>query len=238
MIFPKIQCDEIVQVNDKFRIDVSRSYISKGEAAITKVEIEAEAAAGFIEVTGSAPITSENWLLDWEYATAGVKVITARITTDGAPTTKTFSVTALTEVIDKLFSDDDDLAAIETDILRYIPKGRNTFKYVHREAQREILEWLYTNGYTRDDRTRLTKDNVIDVNEIKFWSKYMVLRMIYEDISKQETDVFARKAKEYENDEHKWRQKSTTKFDLNTDGVQGENESESFDFTSKSFVRT
>lgn len=237
MIFPKIQTDDIVQVSDKFRIDASRSYISKGEAAITKVEIEAESGSGFIEVTGSAPLNPDNWYLDWEYATAGSKVISTKITTDGSPTTSTLTVSALTSAVDKLFSDDDDLVQIEGDILRYLPHGRNTFKYIHREAQTEILEWLYTNGYVNViDDTRLTKDAIIDIQEVNFWSKYLALRLIFQDISNVIGDVFDQKSKMYENDEHKWRQKAILSIDLDGDGTAGPGEG--LNLTTRSLIRT
>jgi hypothetical protein len=234
-IFPKIHTDEVVQVNDKFRIDATKSYVSKGEDAITLVEIEAESGSGFIDVTGSAPLNAKNWYLDWEYAADGAKIISVRITTDGLPTTITKTISALLEDDDYLFSSDDDLSSLESDILNYLPQGKNSFKYMHREAQKEILEWLYTNGYTKSDNVAFTKVDFVDVEQVRFWSKYMTLRLVFEDISKQENDAFSRKAKEYESDEHKWRQKSILKIDVNSDGIQ--DNVEGFNLTTKSFVR-
>lgn len=237
MIFPKIECDQVVQVNDKFRIDCSKSYISKDEDPITKVEIEPEAGAGFIEVQGT-PISSRNFWLDWEYQTAGTKVISCRITTEivgPTVTTVTKSIECLSEADDKLLSSDSDLVAIESDILKYVPEGRSSFNYVHRESQNEILDWLFTNGYMKADTTPYTIDDIINVSEFKFWSKYSTLRLLYEDFSKAPDDVFMQKAKRYENMAHTWRHKSVLHIDANGDGVQGT--TEGIDTVNKRFIR-
>lgn len=233
-IFPNITVDEVVQVNDKVRIDATKSYISKGEAEITLVEIEAEAGSGFIAVQGS-PIKESNFYLDWEYATAGSKVVSVRITTSGAPVLVTKTITVVTEAVDKLFSTDYDLTRIDSGILSLLPKGRNSFKYIHREAQSEILEWLYTMGYTKSDNVRFDKDDIINIEEVKYWSKYMALRLIYSDNSNSLQDVYASQANDAENDEHKWRQKAIFKIDVNGDGIQ--DNVEGFNFTTKYLTR-
>lgn len=238
MIFPKIECDLVVQVNDKFRINASKSYVPKGGLAIVKVEIEPEAGAGYIDVTGASPINSKNWFLDWEYATDGSKVVSLKVTTNLVGPVEqivTLTVNCLLASEDKLLSDDSDLVAIESDILKYVPEGKSSFNYVHREAQGEILEWLFTNGYTKYDSNPLTIDNIVNVSEFNFWSKYSVLRLLYEDFSKAPNDVFDVKAKHYENISHKWRHKAILHLDYDGDGVQGS--SEGSDMTTRRFIR-
>lgn len=235
MIFPKLECDSVVQVADKFRIDATKSYIAKGEAAITLVEIEPEAGAGFIAVQG-APVNPKNWTLDWEYQTAGDKVITLQITTDGLPTVLTKTVTALTEADDKLFSTDQDLVALEHNITKYVPEGRSTFKYLHREAQKQILEWLYINGYRLNTNERLTKEHVLDIEEVRFWSKFKVLSLLYRDLSTTPNDVHDVKSREYQNKEHVWRQSVGMKFDFNGDGELGN--FEQANFTTRELIRS
>ena len=111
MIFPKIECDLVVQVNDKFRINASKSYVPKGGLAIVKVEIEPEAGAGYIDVTGASPINSKNWFLDWEYATDGSKVVSLKVTTNLVGPVEqivTLTVNCLLAAEDKLLSSDSD----------------------------------------------------------------------------------------------------------------------------------
>lgn len=222
-IFPVIESDDKCQVNDKIRIDCTKSYISKGEAAVTLVEIEPHTGNGFIAVTGS-PVASKNWFLDWQYATAGDKVVSLRITTSGAPVTVTKTIVSVTEAVDKLFSKDSDLAAIEHNITKYVPDGRSSFKYIHREAQKQILEWLYINGYRQTDGSRIGVDEVIEVENVKYWSMYLAFRLIFQDLSNSIDDIFDKKSKMYQNEEHKWRENVALKLDVNGDGVQGVNE--------------
>lgn len=232
-IFPAIKTEEKVQVDDKFRIYASRSFFSKDEAEATLVEIQPSSTDSFIDVTGDG---SDDWYLDWAYSTEGDKTITLRITTDGSPVTKTKTITCLTEADDKLFSTDQQLFEIDYDILKFLPDGKNSWKYVHRIAQNEILEWLYTNGYTQYDGDRITKDQVLDVDEVSYWSRYIALRFIYHNLSNSTDDIFAQKARMYENWEHKWRTKAILRLDWNGDGEQGD--FEQMNMTTVKLVRT
>jgi len=220
-VFPFIETDSVVQVNDKFRIRATKSYISKGEADITLVEIEPEAGDGFIDVTGGS---YKDWFLDWQYATDGIKTVTVRITTDGAPVTSTLDVVCLTEVDDYLFSTDQELKTHETDILKYVPEGYNTFKYVHRESQTQMLESLYRIGITDTQGNKLTKDAVIDVDEVREWSRFLTLQFIFSDLSTMIGDYFSGKEAEYREWALESRQKAIMKLDLNGDGSVSQGE--------------
>ncbi len=231
-IFPFIEVGDIEQVNDKIRISGIKSFVSKDEADVTEIEIEPEASAGFISVFNS---NSKNWFLDWEYATDGTKVISIRVTTDGAPITKTESIELLTEDDDKLFSVDDDLQVHETDILGFVPVGRNTFKYAHREAQTQIIEDIYRIGITDIFGDKLTKAAFIDVDEVKEWSRFLTLQMIYSDISNAVGDIFAFKRDQYKGWALESRHKAIMKLDLNGDATL--DSTESVDITWRRLVR-
>jgi hypothetical protein len=221
MIFPNIETEDVIQVNDKIRISASKSFADKSEAAITDVEIEAEAAAGFISVFDA---DSDNWYLDWEYSTDGNKVISVRVTTDGAPITKTLTIVAISVVDDKLFSSDAELIANEADILKWVPPGRNTFLNVHRRAQELILAFLDKEGYTDSDGNRLTKAAIIDIEEVNEWSKFMVLRLIFEGIKNQPDDVFSQKVQTYQSEEIFHRNRSILRLDSTGDGTASSGE--------------
>lgn len=196
MIFPNLQLENVVQENDKTRLDATKSFISKDEAAITLVEIEAESGSGFIEV--GAPGSPKDWFLDWQYDTAGEKTVSCKVTTDGTPVTTSFTLTVLEEDDDNLFSSDSDLTALEHDILKWVPAGRNTFKNYHRKAQSLIMAWIDESGYTDSSGSRLTKDAIVDKEEVKYWSAALTLSLIYKSISNAIDDVFSGKAKQYE----------------------------------------
>lgn len=214
-IFPVLEVESIIQVNDKLRISGVKTFVSKDNVAITKVEIEPEAGAGFIEVTGSA---SKDWYLDWAYTGATRVVVVSLKVTAGTVETLTKSVSVITAVDDMLYSTDQDLVMLEPDILKWVPVGKSSFTSVHREAQYKILDWLDESGVTDVDGNRLTKDRIIDVDEVKSWSKYLTLALIYRGIYNSVDDVFSDKAKFYESKAKSKADRAKLRLDLDGDG--------------------
>lgn len=216
-IFPILECEGLVQGNDKTRLDASKSFVSNGPA-ITLVEIEPKAGAGFIDVTTAK-------FLDWAYAFTGMgaepveETITLRVTAGvSGQVTVTKKIKVISEVADKLFSADQDLVAHEPDILKYVPKGRATYLNVHRRAQSLILAWLDKEGYTDAQGNKLTKASLPQIDEVKEWSVAMTLRLIFEGLSNAKDDVFAIKAKRYEGLETEQRSRAVLRLDLDGDG--------------------
>lgn len=233
-IFPNLELEEIVQVADKTRLNSTKTFVSKDEAAITLVEIEPEAAAGFIDVTGT---TSRDWYLDWEYSgTSRTVTVSVRVTTDGAPVTSTQTMEVITESDDKLFSKDHDITAIQPDVLKYIREGRNSFVDVHRKAQTLILDKLNDMGVRNNDLSKVTKDEIVDVEEVRKWSENLVLRLIYEGLSNAVGDVFNVKALFYAGQEAEARKRSMVKIDFNKDATI--QDSEFANFTTMDLIRS
>ena len=217
MMFPRLNYEEVVQVDDKTRLDASPSFVEAETSAITLLRIEPEGGAGFVDVTSTKK-------LDWQYSTDGAKTVTVEVTTDGAPVTKTFDLEVLTATDDKLLSDDNDLRVHEPDILNWVRKGRATFLDYHRRAQTLILQWLDRAGYTNINNERYTKADILDIEEFNEWSTMLVLRLIFEGISNSTNDVFAVKSATYRSKELKARDRVTLKIDLNSDGTLDEYE--------------
>ncbi len=63
-IFKVLEFEEAVQVSDKTRLNASKSYVSKGTAAITAVTIKPGADATALSVFAT---TQADWFLDWQY---------------------------------------------------------------------------------------------------------------------------------------------------------------------------
>lgn len=228
MIFPNINCDLIVQQDDKFRISAQRSYKTADEAAISKIEIEADTGLGFIDVTGdlTKPYPEKKWFLDYQHATNGTKTISVKVTVGtglGATSaTSTLDIMVVTEIADNLFATDDNLKEIQEDVYNLLPDGRATFKYKHRAAQNFILDWLWNNGYFKttptEGPTPYVKADVIDKEFISDWATYVCLRMIYNSASNQAADIFKTKSNEYLEYEVLAREKFLIKLDGNNDG--------------------
>jgi len=228
-IFPHAEVEATVQVNDKTRIDVTKSFTSPDEAAVTMVEIEPETSNGYIDVFSTK---QSDWYLDWEYATDGTKTVSVRITTDGVPVTETYSMEVLTEADDMLFSSDQDIVSIEPNLLKFnggaARDGRNTFLDIHREAQKEVLDYINERGYRNTDDSPVTKDQLVVIEDINKWSKYLTLAMIYRGVSNAIDDVFDQKSTKYMSMANDARNRATLRIDFDKDTAIASDEIKNF----------
>lgn len=189
MIFPVLKSPLIVQVGDMIRFDASQT-VTNGADTITKLEIKIGENA-FIDITNA-----DYKQLDWVFAAAGEFVATLRVNEDDE-NLKTQTVTVITAAQDKLFSSDADILSIETELSRMMPIGYSSFNHKHREAQVKIIEELNTRGIRDKDGEEITKDNIAITRELKQWSKYFALHLIYFDMTVQIDSIFERKAAKY-----------------------------------------
>lgn len=221
-IFPRLRFEELVQENDKTRLDASVSFISKDEAAVTLVEIEPNTGDGFVDVTSTK---TSDWFLDWVYSTAGTKTVSVRITTDGAPQTQTFDLEVVTEADDYLFSDDKDLIGYEKDILKWIKPGRDTWKDYHRKARDLVVKFFDDKGYIKTDGSKIEKDDFKDLDEVRQWSACLTLHLIFQNQSNAVDDIFQTKARFYDSKAIDFRTRSVFRLDLDGSGTieYGEN---------------
>jgi len=222
MIFPVLEIESVVQVNDKTRLDATKSFVTPDEASISLVEIQPSAGDAFIDVT-------QNKYLDWQYSTDGAAItVVVRITTDGAPTTFSKTLTVKSVADDKLFSTDAELISYEPDLLNYVRAGRSSFLDVHRTSQQRILKVLDENGFWNKDKSTITLDEILTIDDFVDWSKFMTLRLIFEGLSNATDDIFHEKALRYKNMEAEARDRARFRIDTDKDGEQEEEEDISF----------
>lgn len=217
-IFGVVQSDGVVRVGDKIRINATRSFTSKDEAAITLVEVQPEASESFIDVTGSS---SDDWFLDWSYSgTSRTVTVTLRITTDGAPVTVSNTISVLAESDDKLFSTDQDLIEKEDEILDLLPDGYSSFNHRHRAAKKDIIDWFDEMGYRNYDQSKISEDEILNVEEIRRWSLNLTLSRIFFDNSNSTEDKFYEKYRDYDSQVKETLNRRQFGIDLNKDGNQ------------------
>lgn len=220
-LFPMIETEDRVQLSDRTRLSAANSFATAGRT-ITKIEIEPEASAGYFDVTVDK-------FLDWAYSAASavpgtetgvtLATISVRLTDDLANTlTKTFNLELIDAVSDKLYATDAKLRQHEPELMRYLPEGRSSFKNVHRRAQGLILAWLDKEGMTDVDGKRLTKANLVDVQEVTEWATFLALSLIFRGMSNAKEDVFSIKAAEYEKMATVNRQRAVLRLDVDNDG--------------------
>lgn len=224
MIFGKIENESIIQVNDKTRLSAIKTYISPDEADITKIEIQPESGADFIDVT-------ENKYLDWSYGLDGEKTITLRVTTDYLPSEFSNNINVVSVADDNLFSGDSDLIEYEDDILSYVRDGRSSFLDKHRAAQMLILDDLDSAQIWKRDGSRFTASDIIDIQDFRRWSIFLTLKIIYESLSNAIDDVFSIKARKYSSMATEAKKRASLRLDVNQDGIISNNEIDSVDLT-------
>ena len=190
MIFPKIVSEKIIQVGDKLKLDASKTFVN-GIDSIFNVEIRPEDTGEFLTIASDGDLK-----LEWVYTTPGLKTVSLRINNDDAAIITT-QLSVLTEIEDKLFSNDSDIEALESDISYYYKDSRNSHLDMHREAQSYILDELYNRGLRDSEGGAITKDNILETDQLKAWSKYYTLFLIYNDHMKSPEDALAEKAAHY-----------------------------------------
>lgn len=217
MIFSKVINEGTVQEKDKTRILVS-SFISGGTATISTIEIDPDTSGTYYDITAKS-------YFDWAYATAGDVTISVKVTdSDAAVDIQTAPIKIITSVDDNLFSGDSDIVPYEPEMMNWTQKGRNTFLDKHRTAQVEILNELDANRIWKDDHTRYSASDIVDVQEFKEWSKFVTLRIIFEGLSNDVDDIFSIKAKRYSSLASTAKKRATLRLDSNADGVIDTNE--------------
>lgn len=232
-IFINVISDSTVQTGDKIRFDLSKSFVARPNITatdITKIEVDPISDGTWITIHDSSipalKLAVKDWYFDWVYEDqSGITVdhiqpISFRFTASDASTAvKNWTVILLTPNQDGLFSTDVDLLAHEPDILKWLPDGRSTWNYVHRRAQQRILSYLFEKGYKNTDGTPFDKDQIIEKYDVKEWSTFMALKIIFGSCINSKDDVFVQKAQFYENLEGK-ASNTSIRVDLNKDNVQ------------------
>jgi hypothetical protein len=181
-------------------------------------------------------VQSRNWFLDWIYLTSGIKTITLRVTEVGPiVSSQTFQIEVVTATADNLYSTDQDLIGLEHDILNYLPPGRSSFNYVHRKAQKEILEWLDQIRIYRKDGSRLQKEDLNLVKDIRELSANWALMLIFHDLSNKTDDKFYQKYLGYRTKVEAMKNRGRIQADL--DGSGDLDPSERIDVRSMRMVR-
>ncbi len=212
-IFPIGEVEPTVQVNDKTRIDASKSFVSSG-TAISAIKIDPTGSAGFTTVT-------TDQYLNWSYSASGTYNAKIRVEAGSASASAqiTKAIIVVTEASDYLFSGDSDLRLHEPEILKWVEAGRASFLNVHRRAQTIVMKWLDKEGYVDIDGEPFEKAALIDREEVKQWSIYIALRLIFSGLSNAVDDLFAKKAAYYEAMEIDWRNRALLRLDTDGDGT-------------------
>jgi hypothetical protein len=173
---------------------------------------------GFAEDSESAEVEQEGDAVE-----TIEKEVTVQLTDTTSPVALTETITktilVISETADHLFSNDNKLRGREATIMNYLPGGHSSWKYLHREAQRQIMEWLDKEGHLDRLGDKLTVKRIQDVEEVQPWATVLALKLIFESLHNSVDDVFKDKAKVYAGEIPANRDRMIVRLDLNQDGT-------------------
>lgn len=209
MIFAKVNVDSVAQVDDRIRIDLESAH-AHGEE-FTEILVSPDTEFEPIIVV-SPELGKDSYFLDWQYGTPGTKTISVEFKTPSETKVVNKSIKVLTANEERLFSTDEMLLERETTLLNLLPKGRSSFIYAHRLAQREILRELAERGIN------VTAEQVFDIVDVQNWSIFTTLRNIFEANITNVQDVHILKRNTYRDLQTLSMNKAIVRLDMNKDG--------------------
>ena len=202
-----------VQISEKVRIDVSKTFAYSGRS-ISSIVVKPDNSK-----EDSYDVTSAGYL-DIAYDSASDKTIHVTLTLDNGDTVALAkNITVVSESTENLFSSDPELISHEPDILNYLPETFCDYRYIHRLAQDRILTNLDERGITDTDGNRIVAADVKDIEECNDWSKYLALQYIFESLSNAIDDVFADKASRYREMAKQASSRALLRLDYDSDGT-------------------
>lgn len=216
MLFPKIDADTLVQIADMFRIDVSKSFVTNGEE-LTEINIWPDFVGAPLVSFNVLDPDQDSWYLDWAYETDGDYTVRLELKTDTDSKVTTHTVTAVTAEDDHLLSDDNMIYTEESEFKKYLPYGRNSWKYIHRKALGEILDYLYRKGKLNPDGTKITKEQLIGDN-LAEWSTYEAILLILQDNKTSDSEAWTQKIQHYKEKREDYRDRYLIIYDSDKDG--------------------
>ena len=154
----------------------------------------------------------------------GSKIVTVEASNGTITDEKKFYLKCYSESGDYLFCNTRDLTAHEPDLVKWIQDGHSSYNNVIRRSQKLIMAWLDEKGYVNIYGDKFTKKDVIDIEEVKQWSIFMSLRLIFQGMSNAIDDIFDRKSKDYALNEEAARQRVVLRIDSDKDGLADNNE--------------
>lgn len=125
---------------------------------------------------------------------------------------------------DALFSNDQDLISIKSDIMNWVKPGRNSFLNFHRRAQSDIIDFFRGKGVIDSYYNPLRVRDFVKPEDLKEWSTFLTLRLIFDDFSNATDDIFYSEARQFEAREMRLRNRYM-RVDLDKDGVSDKGES-------------
>lgn len=208
MIFPILKYEDVIYTNNRVRFEASESFANKALATVSH-EMSMDGGSTWINIT-------QKKHLDWMFLNDATYVVQLRINTsdlDSATISKTVEVVdASTQVF---FSNDSDLYKYEADIDKYLPDRWSSWIHMHAEARKIFMDWLDEKGIKKEDGSKYLVEDVMDIEQVRQFSTFKALELIFESNIKVTGDVFSFKRDHYRKLSNEKLSRSEIKLDFN-----------------------
>lgn len=211
-IFGCILTDDCVQVDDRFRIWVDKNTVTPDEDAISMVEVSTDGGITFYNV-------SDDLYLDWQYSAAGTYEIQSRVTAGANSEVFTQEIVVKTEEEDCLFANDEDLRALEPTLYDCLECYRCSYKYIHRQVRKCLMDCLLREGLLWDGCTEVELTTLKTSHQLRKLATYWALELIFMSFSKSTDDFYYDRAKHYRRLRNETYGSYRVYFDKDQDGV-------------------
>tara|TARA_A100001201_G_C4090193_1_gene201798 strand:+ start:1597 stop:2295 length:699 start_codon:yes stop_codon:yes gene_type:complete len=202
-----------VQVSEKVRIDVSKTFAFSGRS-ISSIVVKPDNSKD-----DSYDVTSAGYL-DIAYDSEGDKTIHVTLTLDNSDTVALAkNISVVSEATENLYSSDSELISHEPNILNYLPEAFCDFRFAHRLSQDRIMTVIDERGITDNNGNKLTPVDVKDIEECNDWSKFLTLQYIFESLSNSIDDIFSEKSSRYREMVKQASNRAFLRLDYDNDGT-------------------
>ena len=211
-----------VSVNAVDKVTIS---VGTGESFSLLPQTGSDAAASILPIIGFKPKAgfgdadfASKSTLTGDRVRSMPRAVTIEVGDGSTTESRTLYVDLFSVDGDALFSSDADLQAHRHDILDWLPEDRDSFLHIHRRAQGLILEFLDRAGYVDINGDPLDIDAFVMPEEAKYWSIFLALRIIHDELSNDPDDDFFAKARDFEHLEERHRDRAIFRLDSDNDG--------------------
>lgn len=219
--FGIIISDEKVFSGDIIELDFNRSSFTPDETP------EAISHEFSIDQTNWINVTQQRKIV-WSFNSVGLKTVYLRLTSTSGSEVFSKSINVLDLAAQKLFSKDQDLANVEPEIMKMLPKKWSSWNLMHLAAQEKIINLIREKGWKSWSGVAYTKDDFLNVSEVKEWSIAIALELAYFNISNASNDVFMEKSKYYASLVNAREANARIKLDYNKNTVADKDEEATF----------
>ena len=147
----------------------------------------------------------------------------------------TLNQTIVINGVNVVLSDDNDLKRELFEIENYLPSGQNSFIATHEAARDQIVQALNQKAYKINDATTgyikdITVFDLLETQELKLASTYLVLEKIMMNVSDEVDDLFMVKSQYYRKKYNDIINNFTLSIDVDDDGIKDKDERQVFNY--------